>query len=203
MRAVSFGKITLAAIFMAGLVLAVAPSASATTFGTCAFDAATNTLTVTEGPESSADHGGVDCNLKDVSSGLFSPGGNQFFSLTEPSASASEFPCSDRVDVTNNHVTMISDPRVPDHGLPCTPNRTQVPEVAVGNLGFGADLGTILALCSGRLTGGGNCTGTVTPVRLIVISDGPSAVVPEPGTITLLGTGLIGLAGLVRRRFRG
>ena len=203
MRAVSVRKFALVAICMAGLVLVVAPAASATTFGTCAFDATTNTLIVTEGPESSADHGGVDCNLKDVSSGLFTPGGNQFFSLTEAGASASEFPCSDRVDVTNNHVTMISDPRVPDHGLPCTPNRTQTPEVAVGNLGFGADLGNILALCSGRLTGGGNCTGTVTPVRLIVISDGPSAVVPEPGTITLLGTGLIGLAGLVRRRMRG
>ena len=174
--------------------------AFANTLGNCTFNASTSTFIVTEGPESSADHGGVDCNLKD--NGLIQVSGNQFFSLTEAASGGGAFPCSDRVDVTHNHVTMISDPRVPDHGLPCTPNRTNVPEVPVGNLGSGADLGTgIIAFCT-SFSSNGKCQSS-TPVDLIVISDTGTATVPEPNSLVLMGTGLVALASFVRRKVCG
>ena len=41
-------------------VLLLTGGAFANTAGNCTFNATTNTLIVTEGPESSADHGGID-----------------------------------------------------------------------------------------------------------------------------------------------
>jgi PEP-CTERM motif len=38
--------------------------------------------------------------------------------------------------------------------------------------------------------------------RTRISSGDTNVVVPEPGSLSLLGTGLIGLAGLVRRKFR-
>jgi len=178
------------------LFVLLSACAFADTMGTCTFNASTSTFIITEGPESSADHGGVDCNLKD--NGLILVSGNKFFSLTETASGGGTFPCSDRVDATNNHITMISDPRVPDHGLPCTPNRTKVPEVPVGSLGSGADLGTgIIAFCT-SFSNNGKCQSS-TPVNLIVISD--MAKVPEPNSLVLMGTGLLALASLARRKF--
>jgi len=66
--------------------------------------------------------------------------------------------------------------------------------------------GTVLALGGGQfsltaMTTGGVAFTTQLDARGAISGD--TIVTPEPGTLGLLGTGLVGLAGIVRRKLRG
>ena len=66
----------------------------------------------------------------------------------------------------------------------------------------------LFGLISGTLPGGGTVNGLMhmdfmsTGKGWIVGSVDSTVVVPEPGTLSLFGTGLIGLAGIIRRKLR-
>jgi hypothetical protein len=212
MRAVSFGKLTLAAICMAGLVLAAAPLASATSFtlSNTNLTGVTNVGTV-DVVDSGADqvtvtitmNAGFSVKLEGGQIGFNGPSGltaGSVGSLTGFSGVNTYSGLSFNNFKTTQNVSQFGTFAFDYANINGGPNGV----VSVDKLTFTLTAPGLLAsqftnvvvhFCTASGTNCGPQTGFA--------STGPGTVVPEPGTITLLGTGLIGLAGLARHRMRG
>ena len=211
MRAVSFGKFVLAATCLA-LFIASAPSASATSFtlsntnlsgvtnvGTVLItDSGLNQVTVTinmnAGYSLKLEGGDIAFNGP---SGLVagSASGVTGFSGTNTylGLSFKGFKTDQNISQFGTFAFDYTNVKGAPHGVVSVDSMTFT--LTATGLNASQFTGVVVHFCTASGTNCGPQTGFA--------GNGPGAEVPEPGTITLLGSGLIGLAGLVRRRIRG
>jgi hypothetical protein len=130
------------------------------------------------------------------------PGGT--WSTTPGPASASGSGCQ---AVSSNSICSFDDSAITGgtglNASPLGPGNTYTWVWTITNQTFGGfDSDTHIQALFGDLTTCPAGKGTTTPCfkGTGLISSGTGTVVPEPGTMALFGTGLLGLAGAIRRR---
>jgi len=207
-------KTTLAAFVVGVLSLACAPWARADSFS---FDLASNNLSVARsvGTVTVNDTGANQVTVTITMNAGFSiklPGGDIAFSrvsgLSAGSASSvtatsgtdtfsglsfQQFFSGKNISQFGTFAFDYANVKGAPHGVVSSDSLTFV--LTAPGLMANQFTGVALHFCTASGTNCGPDTGFA--------SNGPLVAVPEPGTLSLLGTGLVGLAGLVRRSIRG
>lgn len=183
------------------VALAIVPAASATTVGIFVGSTQVGTATIT----TSGKCGSFTLTGGDVCLSVTMTGGNLLRVGGDVIGLAGTLGTADVTDVSPN-IDYDSSGLLSIVNHPCNANLGGSSAICI-TAGSGSNLSTLNLVLDGSITGiyGFHVIGPACGPAgeegypTCFSTTGPPATVPEPGTLGLLGTGLLGLAGLVRR----